>query len=247
MIFISIFCRTLSVLTGDPFLFKMHILTVIPSTYLGILVIDKINRYSLDPIKTLFFGVCTTGIIFNLLEPNSIEEFQPSFGVISFRPTTNLNIWLIIMISITSLYLSYYIIIVYLRTPKYMKTKIQVISYGSFLTGLFTLILFIVGISNSIPGLELIPLSIGTLVTSIAFIKSPEIIKVVLKSGEISKIKYIEKLLPICANCKKIRDSEGNWHQLEDYLLENSEIRFSHSFCPECEKKILSEIDKNIN
>ncbi|MHA1854927.1 MAG: hypothetical protein ACTSWX_08835, partial [Promethearchaeota archaeon] len=209
--------------------------------------LDKMNRYSLDPIKTLFFGVCTTGIIFNLLDPESIEEFKSSFGVLSFRPSSNLNIWLIIMISITSFYLLYYVVLIYLRTPKYMKTKVQVISYGSFLTGFFTLIFFMIGISKSIPGLEIMPLSIGTLVTSISFIKSPEIIKVVLKSGEISKIKYIEKLLPICANCKKIRDSEGNWHQLEDYLLENSEIRFSHSFCPECEKKILSEIDKNIN
>ncbi|MHA1765964.1 MAG: hypothetical protein ACTSVK_06845, partial [Promethearchaeota archaeon] len=71
----------MSILTGDPFLFKMHILTVIPSTYFGILVLDKMK----DPIKTLFFGVCTTGIIFNLLDPESIEEFKSSFGVLSFR------------------------------------------------------------------------------------------------------------------------------------------------------------------
>ena len=50
------------------------------------------------------------------------------------------------------------------------------------------------------------------------------------------EIKKLSGLLPICANCKKIRDSEDYWHQVESYISQHSEVEFSHSICPECAK-----------
>ena len=44
-------------------------------------------------------------------------------------------------------------------------------------------------------------------------------------------------LLPICAHCKKIRDDQGYWEQLESYLDRHSEIKFSHGICQDCLKK----------
>ena len=41
-------------------------------------------------------------------------------------------------------------------------------------------------------------------------------------------------LLPICAACKKIRDSDGKWHVLESYIHHHSKARFTHGMCPEC-------------
>jgi len=49
-----------------------------------------------------------------------------------------------------------------------------------------------------------------------------------------SRMRYLEGFLPICSNCKKIRDEQGNWHQLEAYIQTRSEAKFSHGICPHC-------------
>ena len=245
-VFFSIFFRVMSLLLESPFLFKMHLLAVIPSTFFGILSIDKIDRFSVDPYKTLFFGICSTGVVFSLFNPDSVVTVELLSGDLSFKPSDSLNIWLIILISITNLYLSYYIFVIYKRTPKELKNDALIFSIGSFIFGFITLIFFIFGVPKYIAGLEMMPLALGTLISSLALQKSKGLIDFVIKSSEISKIKYINKILPICAHCKKIRDSEGNWYPIEEYLLKHSEIRFSHGYCPECAEKALSEIkDKN--
>jgi hypothetical protein len=53
----------------------------------------------------------------------------------------------------------------------------------------------------------------------------------------LSKIKTLSGLLPICSHCKKIRDDQGYWKQIEDYIQEYSDAEFSHSICQECAKK----------
>lgn len=44
----------------------------------------------------------------------------------------------------------------------------------------------------------------------------------------------LEGMLPICGFCKRIREENGGWRQLESYIAEHSEAKFSHTFCPEC-------------
>lgn len=48
------------------------------------------------------------------------------------------------------------------------------------------------------------------------------------------EVKLLEGLLPICAACKKIRDSEQHWQPLEAYIHEHSMAEFSHGLCPDC-------------
>lgn len=62
----------------------------------------------------------------------------------------------------------------------------------------------------------------------------------------INEIKTLQGILPICANCKKIRDDKGYWEQVESYIQDRSEAQFSHSICPECVKKLYPDfkIDK---
>ncbi len=50
----------------------------------------------------------------------------------------------------------------------------------------------------------------------------------------LNEVKKLKALLPICANCKKIRDDEGYWQNVEDYLLVHTDIKFSHSLCNNC-------------
>ena len=52
-----------------------------------------------------------------------------------------------------------------------------------------------------------------------------------------SDINTLEGLLPICAQCKKVRDDKGYWKQIEGYLEEHSDLLFSHSLCPACLKE----------
>jgi ligand-binding sensor domain-containing protein len=54
----------------------------------------------------------------------------------------------------------------------------------------------------------------------------------------IAQIKILGGLIPICANCKKIRDDKGYWNQLEKYLKEHSEAEFTHGICPECREEL---------
>jgi len=51
------------------------------------------------------------------------------------------------------------------------------------------------------------------------------------------EIKKLQGIMPICSYCKKIRDDQGYWNQVEDYVSRHSEAQFSHSICPECLKK----------
>ena len=58
----------------------------------------------------------------------------------------------------------------------------------------------------------------------------------------LAQLKTLSGLLPICASCKKIRDDDGYWNQLEAYIQDHSDVVFSHGLCPECAKKLYPQI-----
>lgn len=61
----------------------------------------------------------------------------------------------------------------------------------------------------------------------------------------LAHIRQLQDILPICSYCKKVRDDQNYWQQLESYLYNHSEVRFSHSVCPECyEKYVSAEMQK---
>jgi CheY-like chemotaxis protein len=53
-----------------------------------------------------------------------------------------------------------------------------------------------------------------------------------------AQIKTLSGLLPICANCKKIRNDKGYWERIETYIAKHTEAQFTHGICPECVKKL---------
>jgi HAMP domain-containing protein len=59
--------------------------------------------------------------------------------------------------------------------------------------------------------------------------------------GALEEIKTLQGILPICCHCKKIRDDKGNWNQIEVYIRDRSEARFSHGICPDCLQKHCSD------
>jgi PAS domain S-box-containing protein len=53
----------------------------------------------------------------------------------------------------------------------------------------------------------------------------------------LEEIKTLRGIIPICSFCKRIRDDQGFWNQVEVYVKEHSEVSFSHSLCPECARE----------
>ncbi len=64
-----------------------------------------------------------------------------------------------------------------------------------------------------------------------------------LTIDDITELTDLKKLLPICAECKKIKRDDKVWENLESYFRKHSDIRFSHSICPDCTKKLYSNIN----
>ncbi len=53
-------------------------------------------------------------------------------------------------------------------------------------------------------------------------------------SDYLAEIKVLRGIIPICMHCKEIRDDEGYWNKIENYITEHSEAQFSHSICEKC-------------
>lgn len=63
--------------------------------------------------------------------------------------------------------------------------------------------------------------------------------KLILRlKNALTEVKTLQGILPICASCKKIRDDQGYWGQVEEYLKKHTDAEFSHSLCPECVQKL---------
>jgi CheY-like chemotaxis protein len=58
-----------------------------------------------------------------------------------------------------------------------------------------------------------------------------------------ANIKRLQRLLPICSYCKRIRDDRNYWRQLEQYLGEHADVHFTHGVCPECFERAVGEPD----
>jgi len=68
--------------------------------------------------------------------------------------------------------------------------------------------------------------------------------RLLLLEAKEQEIKRLQGLLPICMHCKKIRDDKNCWHQIEEYVSERSEARFSHSICENCLEKFYPSVKK---
>lgn len=62
----------------------------------------------------------------------------------------------------------------------------------------------------------------------------------------LAEIKTLQGILPICSVCKKIRDDQDAWKQLEQFITEHSEAVFSHGYCPECAQKALDAAKEHL-
>ena len=61
----------------------------------------------------------------------------------------------------------------------------------------------------------------------------------------IGKIKTLSGLIPICASCKKIRNDQGYYEQIEQYIMQHTDANFTHGICPECTIKLFPDLYKD--
>jgi PAS domain S-box-containing protein len=61
-----------------------------------------------------------------------------------------------------------------------------------------------------------------------------------------NEVKTLQGIIPICSACKKIRDDEGFWSQVENYISTRSDAKFSHSLCPDCLKELYPDVAKRL-
>ncbi len=53
-------------------------------------------------------------------------------------------------------------------------------------------------------------------------------------------VRHLQGLLPICSYCKKVRDDQNYWHQVDRYISSHTDAQFSHGICPECLERVLA-------
>lgn len=73
--------------------------------------------------------------------------------------------------------------------------------------------------------------------------KSEEMRELALRDREkaLEETRVLRGMLPICSSCKKIRDDEGYWTQMEAYIRDHSEAEFTHGLCPDCAQKLYGD------
>ena len=59
-----------------------------------------------------------------------------------------------------------------------------------------------------------------------------------------TQVKQLAGLLPICSHCKKVRDDQNYWQQVESYIAKRTDAKFTHSYCPDCMKIALGEAEQ---
>lgn len=57
-----------------------------------------------------------------------------------------------------------------------------------------------------------------------------------------NEIEHLHDIIPICSSCKKIRDDQGYWDQVEKYIAQHSHAKLSHGICPDCMKELYPSI-----
>ena len=63
--------------------------------------------------------------------------------------------------------------------------------------------------------------------------------RIIDPEASIAREKTLQRLLPICSYCKKVRNDGDYWQQVEFYIEEHADVSFSHGICPTCFKDVI--------
>jgi hypothetical protein len=79
---------------------------------------------------------------------------------------------------------------------------------------------------------------IGEIIIELSIFLIVMVLQIRLLKKLYKRIRILEGFIPICANCKKIRNAKDQWEEMENYISKHSLARFSHSICPDCARQL---------
>jgi hypothetical protein len=116
-----------------------------------------------------------------------------------------------------------------------------VITYEIFAVAGITVFIWlneIIDIPSLILGAQPTPLNWRESLFESVIIAILGIIAIRCTSRLLQRMKLLEGMLSICSSCKRIRDEDGRWHQMELFIRDRSEADFSHGICPDCAERL---------
>ena len=85
--------------------------------------------------------------------------------------------------------------------------------------------------------------SVATTGEDVAYYRYRYLMGAMQQAMMIATVRQLQGLLPICVHCKKIRDDQNYWHQVETYISARSAAEFTHSICPSCFESQIKKLD----
>ncbi|MHA1474836.1 MAG: hypothetical protein ACTSPA_02590 [Promethearchaeota archaeon] len=247
---ISWFSLTLYFLTGaisfiflSLFQYQLHFVFLIPVSLGLIISVDLMERYTVDPKKLVILSITMTGFFITLFNQTNLDIIDLPTGGYSIKMNDPLRFWFQLAMAIPIFLYFYYCLQIYLRMPKTQKKKALINLVGGFIFGPISFFMNFVQLGWSIPGIVIIFVAIGAIISSYSFYQTPELLEVLINSSNTARYKLLTKILPICAKCKNIRDSHGEWHPIDEYLSKYSDLKFSHGICEECAKILYPDLE----
>ena len=85
----------------------------------------------------------------------------------------------------------------------------------------------------------------GEIIIELSIFSIVMIFEIALLKNLYKRIRLLEGFIPICASCKKIRNAEDQWEQMEKYITQHSLAQFSHGICPDCARQLYPDLYKD--
>ena len=82
----------------------------------------------------------------------------------------------------------------------------------------------------------------GEIIIELSIFSIVMVFEAALLKNLYKRIRLLEGFIPICANCKKIKNTEDQWEQIEQYITKHSLAQFSHGICPDCARELYPEL-----
>ncbi|MDA3798158.1 MAG: hypothetical protein PF692_03655 [Kiritimatiellae bacterium] len=225
----------------------------IESVSLAIAPIFFTRRLSTHWAFGIYLGLCTLLFATLFVRPIFPDCFIDGSGLTAFKKNSEYIICLILCIAV---------FILYLKRAYLDKSTFKLVVFSLVLTIIsemaFTFYISVYGISNIVGHIfKILSFYMIYQAVIVATLRNPyknlfgevvesekakeEVINELQKA--LKQVKQLQGFLPICASCKQIRDDKGYWNQIEEYISEHSEAKFSHGLCPKCAQKLYPDID----
>jgi hypothetical protein len=166
--------QSFSVLFLSKDLFKIGLNCLTGAGFCVILLMDSINRESVDPMKIMIMTAISSGVIIFSFEPNSVRYYMTQYKDVGMFMDGNYLIFIFLIILFDGALYSYYMTKVYRHVPKKLKFFAGINLFGGIMVGIITPISVIL-FEDVLPGANQPLAGIGALMISIAFVYQPKL------------------------------------------------------------------------